>query len=116
MKTISMTTAFALALALTACGESQGPVPRNSGASAGRATQPPGSQVYAATGEVTAISGGRVTISHGPVEGLGWPSMTMAFEADAPAMVQGIEVGDAVSFQFREADGSYRLTSLTKTR
>lgn len=63
---------------------------------------------------VTALSGDDVTISHGPVPDLEWPAMTMAFRASSADMLGGVAPGDQVSFSFRQADGGYVLTSLTK--
>ena len=117
MKLFSISSAAALTLALAACGESQAPIQANAGATAGQPTDEAGGQVYSAAGDVTQVSGDRVTIAHGPVEGIGWPAMTMAFRAPSPEMVQGISVGDPVSFRFREAGGGeYELTSLAKAR
>lgn len=100
-------------LATAACSESPAPTPRNSQAAEPKAP-PQADRVYAANGSVTAIAGDQVTISHGPVEGLGWPAMTMTFRAEAAQMVEGIAAGDRVAFQFRESDGSYVLTSISK--
>lgn len=41
--------------------------------------------------------GGSVTLQHGPIAALGWPSMTMPFEAD-PALLKGLKAGQQVSF------------------
>lgn len=106
--------ALALSLLLAACGGNQDVGPENrQGADAGAAMSQAG-QVYSAAGEVTAITGDRVTISHGPVAGLGWPAMTMSFGAGSPEMVEGLSVGDRVSFEFHQDNGAYTLTSLTK--
>lgn len=105
--------AVALSLLLAACGENNNAAPGNrQGAEAGPAAQ--AGEVYSASGEVTAISGNQVTIAHGPVEGLGWPAMTMSFRAGSPEMVQGVNVGDRVSFAFRQDGGAYVLTSIQK--
>jgi Cu(I)/Ag(I) efflux system protein CusF len=40
---------------------------------------------------------GSVTLQHGPIPALGWPSMTMGFKAD-PALLTGVKVGQKVSF------------------
>ncbi|WP_198426316.1 copper-binding protein, partial [Acinetobacter baumannii] len=100
-------------LALPACDRSQAPAARDAAANGGQTAGE--NEVHAAQGNVTAIAGSQVTIAHGPVTSIGWPAMTMAFEA-SPAQLRGIEVGDAVRFAFREADGTYRLTSLAKSQ
>lgn len=109
MKPVSIAGAFALSFAVAACGGAQNNqgMPANTAANAGQTA-------YSAAGNVTAIAGDRVTISHGPVEGLGWPAMTMTFRAGDPAMLRGIAVGDRVTFQFRQNGNDYPLTSLSK--
>lgn len=115
MKSGYVTGALALALALAACGEDQNMLARNEkGADANIASS--SGQTYSASGTVTALAGDQVTISHGPVEGLGWPAMTMAFRPATADMQQGLRVGDRVTFEFRQADGGYTITSLDKER
>lgn len=115
MKIAKISAAAAVALALAACGETN-TAPSNTATPAAEAPAAGQGEVYSASGEVTEVSDGTVTISHGPVEGIGWPAMTMGFKAPAPEMVQGINVGDPVSFQFRQAGGDYVLTSITKAQ
>lgn len=64
-------------------------------------------------GTVEHIGKQEVTLSHGPVPGLGWPAMTMSFGI-APALdTTGLQVGEAIRFEFREAsDGSYEVTRI----
>ncbi|MDP1907110.1 MAG: copper-binding protein [Hyphomicrobium sp.] len=106
--------ALALSLLLAACGDYQNAGTENrQGADAGPSASQTG-EFYSATGEVTAIAGNQVTISHGPVEGLGWPAMTMSFGAGSPEMIEGVRVGDRVSFKFHQDNGTYTLSSLSK--
>lgn len=114
MKPISILTAASALIGLAACGDRQAPVQANDNVSAPAPGAAGPSQAYSATGNVTAIAGDRVTISHGPVEGLGWPAMTMTFRAGDPALLQGISVGDRVTFQFRQNGTDYPLTALSK--
>ena len=116
MKPIRILSAGAMALALVACGGSETTAQENRGSAPAVGAPEASAQVHTATGEVTGISGDRVTIAHGPVETIGWPSMTMGFRAASPDMVRGIGVGDSVAFEFREAGGDYELTSLGKAR
>ena len=105
--------AVALSLLLAACGEDKkATLDDRQGAEAGPAAQ--AGEVHSASGEVTAIVGDQVTIAHGPVEGIGWPAMTMSFRAGSPEMVRGVSVGDRVSFAFRQDGVAYVLTSLSK--
>ena len=111
MKPLPAVAALALALLLAACGQNETAAPENrTSASAGNAAHV--DPVYSASGRVTAIAGDRVTISHGPVEGLGWPAMTMTFRSGGPDMMEGIGTGDQIAFEFVEADGGYTLTSV----
>lgn len=111
MKQVSIAGAVALSLAVAACGGAQNnnqSTPANTAANAGQTA-------YSARGSITAIDRDRVTISHGPVEGLGWPAMTMTFRAPSSQMIAGLRVGDAVAFQFGPSEGGYTLTTISKT-
>lgn len=114
MKNMHFGGALALSLLIAACGDNQTAAPENrQGEGAGPAASQAG-ETYSAQGEVTAIAGDQVTISHGPVESLGWPAMTMTFRAESPEMIQGISAGDQVSFAFRQDGGAYALTLISK--
>lgn len=71
-------------------------------------------EVHAGSGDITEIDGDRVTISHGPVESIEWPAMTMTFQAESSRMLQGLNVGDPVDFQFRQTGEDFVLTSITR--
>ena len=116
MKLLSIPGILALSLLAAACGGSGTPVQNDQEAASPGAAVNTAQAVYSATGNVTAIAGERVTISHGPVEGLGWPAMTMTFLAGDPAMLRGISVGDRVTFQFRRSGNDYPLTALSKAQ
>lgn len=73
-------------------------------------------ETHTGSGDITEVSGERVSISHGPVESIGWPAMTMTFRAQSPDMAEGLNVGDPVSFQFRKAGEDYVLTTLSKAQ
>lgn len=73
-------------------------------------------QVHSASGDITEVSGNGVTISHGPVDSIGWPAMTMTFQPQSPDVPQGLNVGDPVDFQFRQAGEQYVLTSISKAQ
>ncbi len=104
----------ALSLTLSACGQSSN-APQQE---AGRNRVAPGvpdAQAYSASGDVTAVSEAGVTISHGPVPDIGWPAMTMTFKTPSPEMAGGINVGDQVNFEFRQAGADAVLTAINKT-
>jgi Cu(I)/Ag(I) efflux system protein CusF len=101
----------AVALALTACGQQKA---ADREANTPAATEPAlSAETYSGTGKVTAITGDQVTIDHGPIEGIGWPAMTMSFSAP-PEMSAGVEVGSDVSFDFRQDGSAHVLTRLEK--
>jgi Cu(I)/Ag(I) efflux system protein CusF len=54
-----------------------------------------------------------ITIAHGPVEALGWPGMTMAFQAPNVDFAT-IKAGDNVSFEFESAGADGTIVSITK--
>ena len=68
---------------------------------------------FEASGKITAVSAEQVTIAHGPVEGLGWPAMTMSFAATDPTVTTGLSTGDAVKFAFRREGERYVLTEIS---
>lgn len=68
------------------------------------------------TGTVTQVdaAAGTITINHAPIEALSWPAMTMQFTAENPATLQGIAVGDSVSFEVKSATETSVLTAVQK--
>lgn len=68
------------------------------------------------TGKVTTIDAvaGTVTLDHGPIAALNWPSMSMAFTASDPALLAGIAVGDTVSFEIKSQTESTVVTQIHK--
>lgn len=55
---------------------------------------------------------GKVNLSHGPIESLNWPAMTMGFSVKDAAMLEGIQPGMKVDFDLEKADGGYRIVSI----
>lgn len=113
-KSVQLGGALSLSILLAACGENQNVEAGNSQAVKAGPAAPRAEIASSAAGEVTAIEGDQVTIAHGPVDGLGWPAMTMTFQAGSPGIANGLNVGDRVSFEFKEFSGSYTLTSMSK--
>ena len=54
-----------------------------------------------------------VTIAHGPVEALGWPGMTMTFQAPNTDL-STIKAGDNVNFEFDSSGMDGTIVSITK--
>ncbi|CAN5369765.1 hypothetical protein BH10PSE2_BH10PSE2_04070 [soil metagenome] len=96
-----------LALTLAACGPKTEPAPVEPATAAPAATGDMSGMPMAASGEmsgsgtgaITAVdpAAGTVTIDHGPIPGVNWPAMTMAFTA-SPTILQSAKVGDQVQF------------------
>ncbi|MBK9252672.1 MAG: copper-binding protein [Proteobacteria bacterium] len=59
----------------------------------------PGSE---GSGQIKALDAksGKVTIHHAPIPTLGWPAMTMTFQA-APELLKALKVGQDVKFTVR---------------
>jgi len=71
--------------------------------------------LHEATGRITAINGQVLTIAHGPVASLNWPSMTMNFRLARTALGRELAVGDSVAFGFRENGTEYVIENVRKT-
>jgi membrane fusion protein, copper/silver efflux system len=109
---LASVTAAALAVALAACNGGKTSGSANIAASE-RST--PGAEVYAGISAITSVAGDQVTIDHGPIEGIGWPAMTMTFRVDDPELVKGVRTGDRVSFSFAQSRAGSTLTSIAKS-
>lgn len=117
IRSISLLSAATIALA--ACGSNEPAAqqqPAQEQASSGAATAQPSGEVHSASGDITEISGDSVSVSHGPIKSIGWPAMTMTFQASSPEMLRGLNVGDPVDFQFQKAGEQYVLKSIKKAQ
>jgi len=67
-------------------------------------------------GEVRRIdaAASKLTIKHGEIKHLDMPPMTMVFEVREPALLQGVQAGDAVRFTADKIGGRYTVTSLER--
>ena len=68
-----------------------------------------------ATGVVESIdaTAKTITIAHGPVDALGWPGMTMAFQAPNTDL-SSLKAGDNISFEFDSSGMDGTIVSITK--
>jgi len=67
------------------------------------------------TGTVNAVDAKAhtVNLSHGAIEALGWPAMTMDFGVGPAIDLASLKVGDRVAFTVaKTADGGYLIDSL----
>lgn len=112
---IAATAAFALTAA--ACSQEQAQPAANE-AMAGMETSTPAEAAGAirSTGVVTAIdpTAGTITLDHEPIFAISWPAMSMQFQAENPAMLQGIAVGDHVAFDLKSASETSTIIMVEK--
>ena len=113
-------------MGLAACGETDSTASPNSNSALladggngstdsapAKAPEPTG-QAYSGNGDITEISGNKVTISHGPIDGIGSPATTTGFSVASPDLLRGLSVGHPVNFQFQKAGNDYVITSINK--
>ncbi|MGQ9368699.1 copper-binding protein [Azospirillum sp. ST 5-10] len=85
------------------------------GALTATATATATADAVAGTGTVDAVDAAKrtVTISHRPIQALGWPSMTMSFAVAAGVDLAAVKPGTAIDFTLRRgADGIYMVGTL----
>lgn len=70
----------------------------------------------AAEGEVKKLdlAQGKVTIKHGEIKNIDMPAMTMVFRAKNITLLNGLAVGDQVTFEADKVDGQYLVTAIKK--
>ena len=71
-------------------------------------------QVHKAAGTVTRVdpAAGRITINHGPVASMSWPSMTMAFDLQDKKLAEKVKQGDKVEFEFTSSGRKNVITAI----
>jgi Cu/Ag efflux protein CusF len=56
---------------------------------------------------------GSINLTHGPVETLGWPGMTMDFNVKDKTILQGIHPGQKVAFEIvKEGPGKFYISHI----
>jgi Cu(I)/Ag(I) efflux system membrane fusion protein len=86
-------------------------------AAAAAAAAPPPAALHKAEGKVESVAPDGITISHGPVATLKWPSMTMGFAKASPNAFPDIKPGDQVRFAFKEGGPTgYELVSVQRVQ
>jgi Cu(I)/Ag(I) efflux system protein CusF len=70
--------------------------------------------IHKATGVVKAVdqTKGTVTISHGPVQSLNWPAMTMTFVVKDKMFFDKLAVAKNVTIDFTQQDKDYVVTAV----
>ena len=76
----------------------------------------PADKMAKGVGDVKAIdkTAGTITLDHQAIPEAGWPAMTMGFKI-APALLDGIAVGDKVAFDLKLHDGAGEVTAIAKS-
>jgi len=71
-----------------------------------------------AQGEVRKIDreNRKLTIKHGEIRNLDMPPMTMVFQASDAKLLDGLKVGDKVTFRAAKVDGHYAVTEIEPSR
>ena len=96
------------AVSVTPTASSSSPAPAAS-------TATPAAKRASASGVVQSIdaTAHTVTIAHGPVEALGWPGMTMTFQAPGIDLAT-LKPGDKVAFEFTPTGVDGRIDLIKK--
>ena len=68
--------------------------------------------VHNASGVVTKVDKDKVTIKHGPVPSINWPSMSMAFKVKDKALMDKLTKDKKVDFQFIQEGNDYVVTAV----
>ena len=55
---------------------------------------------------------GTVTFAHGPVKSVNWPAMTMGFRVNDKALLERLDVGKEVEFEFVQEGADYVVTAV----
>ena len=126
MKTLSLILAALLATtSLAACDRkaeahaapapAAAPAPTASNDMAGM-DMAPADKMAKGVGVVKAVdkAAGTITLDHQAIPEAGWPAMTMGFKI-APALLDGIAVGDKVAFDLKLHDGAGEVTAIHKS-
>ena len=70
------------------------------------------------TGKVVSVDNAKLTVklAHGAIKSLGWPGMTMDFNVANAALLEGLNAGDAVTFELGKGDkpGKWLITRITR--
>ena len=67
-------------------------------------------------GTVTKVdpAGAKVTISHGPVQTMNWPAMTMTFGVKDKTLLGKVQPGTKAEFSFVQSGKDYVITEIKK--
>lgn len=105
---------FTLALALVSLAAPAAFAADDHAGHGAMAMAPAASQAKLSDGVVKKVDkgSGKITLSHGPLENLGMPGMTMAFAVRDAAWLDRFRVGDQVRFLAEMVNGAYTVVRL----
>ncbi len=81
--------------------------------------QDPADPSFMAHGKLNRIDAeaGTVNITHGPIQALHWPGMTMAFRVEDKSSLKGLRAGDEVNFDLAKGPGgSYVISRIAEAK
>ena len=80
---------------------------------AGKPHQDPADQSFMAHGKINRIDAetGTANITHGPIQALHWPGMTMGFRVADKSLLKGLKAGDKVNFDLAQGPGGNYVIS-----
>ena len=58
----------------------------------------------------------KITIKHGPIQGLDMPAMTMVFRVKDPALLHKVKAGDKVKFEAQKLSGAFTVTRIERVK
>lgn len=74
-------------------------------------------QSHKAKGTVNKINpDGTVNISHGPVDSLGWPGMTMDFQVKNKALLKNLKAGQKIDFEIGMGASGYVIIAISAAK
>lgn len=62
------------------------------------------------------LANAKVTLRHGPIPNIDMPPMTMVYRVQPPSLLDGVKVGDTVTFHAEENGGAYVVTAIQTVR
>jgi Cu(I)/Ag(I) efflux system protein CusF len=57
----------------------------------------------------------KITMKHGPIEGMDMPGMTMVFQVKDPSLLDRLQPGDRVQASVLKENGVFYIVTATKT-
>ncbi len=71
-------------------------------------------QIWPGSGKITRVNAlsGELEMAHAPIPALQWPAMTMPFTVKDKALLQGLKVGQAVSFDLAKAAEGFVVVAI----